>query len=532
MKSNPTRFWWTVVALGWAFDFLFWRQTPGVNFALYILLCLATGFLLLRSDGHRPARSVWWLLPLIALFAAMVFLRQEPMTVFLAVVMSMFLMGVTAVSFLGGRWPAYGLLDYLGKFLQLAGSMVSRPLGFNAEVKQGQAEAGPGGEAGAGRGASQAWPVVRGLLIALPIVAVFASLLASADLVFSQRLEEFIELFNLEKLPEYIFRLVYILIGAYLLAGVFLHAAARSQDEKLVGEDKPAVPPFLGFTEAVIVLGSVALLFATFVVVQFQYFFGGQANIHIEGYTYSEYARRGFGELVTVALFSLLLILGASGVTRRETETQRRVFSGLGIGIVALVLVMLVSAFQRLVLYETAYGFSRLRTYTHVFIIWLALLLVSTVVLEILRRERAFALAAVLASLGFAASLGAMNVDAFIVRQNVNRTLAGEAFDAAYLMNLSDDAVPALAAAYQTKPLPASVKEGVGAALACYNADRRSQDDDPVSWRSFHLARWNADRLLESLRTDLRQYKIEGDTWSRQILSPSGQIYYCYHFWD
>lgn len=534
MKSHPTRFWWTVIALGWAFDFLFWRQTPGVNFGLYVLLCLVTGFLLLRSDGHRPARSIWSLVVLIAFFAALVGLRQEPMTVFLAVALTLFLMGVMAVSFLGGRWPAYSLLDYLVKFLQLGGSMAVRPLGFNAEVKETPAK-GEHAEAesrsGARRGASQTWAIVRGVLIALPILAVFTSLLASADLVFSQRLDDFLQLFDLETLPEYIFRLIYILIGAYLLAGGFLHAATRSQDEKLTGEGKAVLPPFLGFTEAVIVLGSVALLFAAFVAVQFQYFFGGQANIHIEGYTYSEYARRGFGELVTVAFFSLLLILGAGSVTRREERTQRRIFSGLGVGIVALVLVMLVSAFQRLVLYETAYGFSRLRTYTHVFMVWLGLLLVVTVALEIVRRERVFALAAVLASLGFAASLGVMNVDGFIVRQNVNRALAGEDLDAAYLMELSDDAVPALAAAYRTQPLPASVKEGLGAALACYAAERRSEEA-PASWRSFHFVRWNADRILAGLRADLQAYKVKEEDWLRQVITPSGEEYFCNRFWD
>ena len=53
-----------------------------------------------------------------------------------------------------------------------------------------------------------------------------------------------------------------------------------------------------------------------------------------------------------------------------------------------LVIVMLISAYQRLVLYEMAYGFSRLRTYTHVFMIWLGLLLITVVILEITRRER------------------------------------------------------------------------------------------------------------------------------------------------
>ena len=219
---------------------------------------------------------------------------------------------------------------------------------------------------------------------------------------------------------------MYILVFAYAIAGTFLHAAQKSEDAV---EEKPSFTPFLGFTESTIVLGSVVILFAAFVAIQFQYFFGGQANITIEGYTYSEYARKGFGELVAVAFFSLLLLLGLGAITRRESDIQRRAFSGTGVGLVGLVMVMLVSAFQRLVLYETAYGFSRLRTYTHVFMIWLALLLVAVVVLEILRRERAIGFAMVLASLGFVVSLGVLNVDAFIVTQNIQREVNGTGAD-------------------------------------------------------------------------------------------------------
>jgi hypothetical protein len=523
MKSNPTRFWWTVIALGWAFDFLFWKKAPGINIALYVLLCLVAGMSWLHADGHRPARNTLLLLPLIAFFAVLTFVRLEPMTVFLSVVLILFLLGVLAISYLGGRWPSYATFDYLKGFLRLMGSMVARPVMFSNEVKREQAE---GGE----RSASKLWPVVRGILIALPIVAIFAALLGSADVIFGQRLEEIAELFRLENLPEYIFRLVYILVFAYAIAGAYLHAASQSRDEGLVGEEKPVIPKFLGFTEAAIVLGSVAALFAAFVFVQFQYFFGGQANIQIDGYTYSEYARRGFGELVTVAVFSLLLILGAGAVTRRETDAQRRIFSGLGIGIVALVLVMLVSAFQRLVLYETAYGFSRLRTYTHVFMLWLALLLVAVVILEILRRERAFALAALLASLGFVLSLGIMNVDGFIVRQNVKRAVQGEKFDASYLADLSTDAVPALADAYQAQPLPASVKEGVGAALACY-VFKQDRAGDPLPWQSFHLSRVRATRVLASLETDLGPYQMDDESY-RVVITPSGEEYPCYSFWD
>lgn len=541
MKSNLNRFWWIVIALGWAFDFLFWKKGPGINFASYVALCVVTGFLLLRADAHKPAKNTLWLLPPLAFTAAITFIRQEPMTTFLAYATTLTIMMVFTLTYTGGRWPEYSLLDYLGGFFRLLGSMVASPIGISTEMKR---EAPDNGEQNGTpkRGPVSIWPILRGILIALPIVAIFAGLLSSADLVFGQRLEEFIELFNIEKLPEYLFRMFYILVLGYVLAGVYLHAASKSSDIKLVGEDKPPVPVFLGYVEASIVLGSVVALFAVFVVIQFQYFFGGQANINIEGYTYSEYARRGFGELVLVAFFSLLLFLGASSVTRRETQFQRRVFSGLGIALVSLVIVMLVSAINRLVLYESAYGFSRLRTYTHVFILWLGLLLVAVVLLEMLERQRAFALAAVLAALGFVLSLGIMNVDGFIVRQNVDRAMQGydlkvnrdgrAGFDASYLSELSLDSVPQLAKSFQTLPLPADVKEGVGAALKCYAVDLAGEEERP--WQAFHFSRWTARRVLTSLEPDLAAYRLEDEReWAKTVITPSGEKYRCAgSYWD
>jgi len=456
------------------------------------------------------------------------------MTSFLAHLLTLFLLGVFVITYLGGRWVFYGMRDYVTGFLKLGGSMLVKALTFSTEVRKERAE----------RGEIQKrnlWPILRGLLIALPIVAIFAALLSSADVVFQQRLDKFIELFNLEDLPEYIFRGVYILIGAYLLVGVFLHAAMNSKDENLLNEQKPMLGQFLGFIEAVIVLGSVALLFAIFVVIQFQYFFGGQANIHIDGFTYSEYARRGFGELVLVALFSLALILGLGAITRREPESQRRIFSGLSVGIVALVLVMLVSAYQRLVLYETAYGFSELRTYTHVFMIWLALLLIATVVLEILRRERMFALAALIASIGFAASLPILNVDAFIVRQNVQRVIEGnmafqsapgrgqlesDELDISYFTELSADALPVLVDAYHSDDVPASVKDALGAALACIRY-RRADAHPDTDWRSYHVSRWEQARLLDSIRPELKGYFLKSDDWPVIVTTPLGDEYNC-----
>jgi hypothetical protein len=529
MKTNPNKLWTIVLALGWLFDFLFWRMKPGVNFAIFSAACVTAAFYLLLSGGLRPNRASLSLIPLFGFFAAVTFIRAEPMTTFLAYIFTLLTMTLLALTYLGGRWIQYDFVDYLAKTASLAGSMIARPIAYMAEVRKGQAE---GGVKPSKR---NIWPVVRGILIALPVVAVFASLLASADAVFGQRLEEFVNWFRLDNLPELIFRFFYIFVVGYALAGVILHAATQSKDEKLAGEDKPLIPPFLGSVEAFIVLGSVVALFAVFVMIQFQYFFGGETNINVEGYTYAEYARRGFGELVMVAFFSLLMLMSLTAVAKRETEAQRKLFSGLGAALVALLLVMLFSAFKRLSLYEAAYGFSRLRTYTHVFLIWIGLLLVATIALEIFRKERLFPFALLIASLGFAASLPILNVDAFIVRQNIQRELHPQTdsveLDAQYFLDLSDDAVPELAAAYRNPSLPAAVHEQVGAALACLRHKRGFSENQPA-WQSFHFAALNAERALTAIAGDLTAFKVDDDDFPIFVVMPSGKTFYCaaYYF--
>jgi hypothetical protein len=245
----------------------------------------------------------------------------------------------------------------------------------------------------------------------------------------------------------------------------------------------------------------------------------------VAGYTYSEYARKGFGELVATGFFSLLLFLGLSTIVKRQNAAQRWVFSGLGIAMVLLVGVMLVSAFQRMLLYEAAYGFSRLRLYTHVFMIWLAALLAVVVLLDILRRERFFALASLAAGIGFAATLLLINVDGTIVRQNVQRAEAGKELDVAYLASLSSDAVPALAAAFQSTDTSAATREAVGAALACRMHQAGGGDDN---WRAFTFSEFWSKQAMKPIQSEISHYIADEEEWPQTVVSPQGNSFDCF----
>ena len=484
---------WSVLLIGWLFDLLFWEKEPGISIPIFILILAAGGFWLARQQELAPARSIFWLLIPVGFFAIMSVVRFEPMTTFLNIAGAFALLAILSHSFLGGKWWQYAFRDYLGGAFALGLDTLIRPVAVLTSQPKPEAESEDDQDQPAKKqGIRTSLSILRGVLIAFPIVLVFAGILAEADPIFDQAIGDFLEIFKIDNLGEYIFRAILISIIGYIVLGVYLHAFYKNHDEDISAEKAHWLKPFLGITEAMIVLGAINLLFLAFVIVQFQYFFGGQDNINLTGFTYAEYARRGFGELITVAVFSLLLFMGLSFITKKEDQREHRVFSILGIVLFALVTVILVSSFQRLLLYEQAYGFTRLRIYTHVYIIWLGGLLLVVSLLQAFRKQRYFAFAVLIAGLGFITTLDIINVDALIVRQNISRYQDGEWLDIGYLASLSEDIIPTLYDFY-TETESSSEKTALTAAIACHaemneHYDYANSTQRNTSWQSFHFS--------------------------------------------
>jgi hypothetical protein len=157
--------------------------------------------------------------------------------------------------------------------------------------------------------------------------------------------------------------------------------------------------------------------------------------------------------------------------------------------LVALVFVVILSALQRLRLYQQEYGMTELRIYATGVVIWLGLVFVLLAVTVLRGRPRPFALGAIV--LGFAATfaLNVLNPDALIVRTN----LARPQVDTAYLASLSDDAVPALIARLPT--LSPALRRPLARALLM-----REPDPDLLGWNA---SRSRARSLLASHHAEL-----------------------------
>jgi len=212
-------------------------------------------------------------------------------------------------------------------------------------------------------------------------------------------------------------------------------------------------------------------------------------------------------------------------VTKLENKGAQVGFSALTVLLMANVLVILASSMDRLLLYEDAYGFSQLRTYTHVFIYWLAALILVTVFLELFRRRGSFALALLVMTLGFGATLAVMNVNGFIANKNVARAVAGEELDVPYLVSLSSDAVPLMTEKFNDAATPKAIKDDLGYALAC----RTVLMDDPATqpWQSFNISTSQAWNLLQANKAALSKYKVENAEYMDWNYTKNGETIYC-----
>jgi hypothetical protein len=487
------------------FDQLSWEKRLGIQFlALTLMVLIGLAVMTIVERKHVPWQSYLLLVPIL-LGASMTIIHIAPVTTFFNILLTLCGLILLAITLLNGGWFRYRIREVLMGLLLLMQSALIDPIRVLIKAKDTP-------ENMSVEEKSTAWhklcPYLRGVLIAIPLLLVFGALLASADLIFRTRLTNLFSWFTVENFADLIFRTIYICVLAYFLAGAYIHAVTRTTEKKVLNPDKPVISPFLGHVEAFTVLGLVNLLFLGFIIIQFRYFFAGETNITLEGFTYAEYARRGFFELVAVSIISLGLYYTLSMVTIRAERKEKRIFSGLGALSMLQVGCMLLSAFQRLSLYEAAYGFTTLRTITHVFMVWLGVLLAAAVLMEIFNQFRRLALVLFLILFGFTLTLNLLNIDQFIAQRNIEHAIAGNPLDASYLIHqLSDDGSPTLFKYWQAQDTPQDIQDALQAALACRYVMRNAQQGRE-HWAEWHHAVSRTDTLFEVHQTDLASYPL------------------------
>ena len=284
--------------------------------------------------------------------------------------------------------------------------------------------------------------ILFGLLLALPWVVVFLALFSSADAIFQNRLENIFEIISFELILRIIVNLFWLVAFSVLFFGYLGNLEAKPTKFK--------TPTFLGSIEVVIVLGTVILIFLSFITVQFRYFFSGEQMINIDGYTYATYARRGTTELIFASALAIGMLQLLKFFKKQASPAGDRVFKvGYGI-LLAEIGIVLISAYQRLRLLENTYGVTSIRITGHVFIITMAVFLIALYLDELLLKQNHLLFLLSTWAVVFVLTLAALNMPAMAVR--INQEVHGDAgIDWYYLRTLPDDGVPALIESLQAQ---------------------------------------------------------------------------------
>lgn len=211
---------------------------------------------------------------------------------------------------------------------------------------------------------SRALYVLAGTGISIPLIAVVLVMLSSADMIFRESMRVLFGNLDGWDVICCIFWSAVMFFFSYGMAS-FLEGRELSET---VGDHRKGQPVIAISATAVI-----AVIYIYFCVIQVVYLFAGYGTLPA-GYTYAQYARQGFFQLLFICLMNLVLVLIGIGFFR-----ESRVLKGILLVISGCTFIMTASSAYRMLLYISVYYLTFLR----IFVLWalgvIALLLMGII---------------------------------------------------------------------------------------------------------------------------------------------------------
>ncbi|MFD0588951.1 DUF4153 domain-containing protein [Paenibacillus sp. GCM10027627] len=451
----------SAILFGLIGQYLLVGRAPGISIPLFVIVFYGLFFYAVKGriggfDRWKGQSKTGWLLlgPIGMISLAYAFFDNHIFQFFNLFVLFGLIVAQTMLITRGGSQPWHRLrflYEHMKQWMIVPMSHLRVPfemLGGWLRIGDNKTRAGAG-------------KVGMGLLIAAPILIVVVLLLASADGIFSSWLNS-IPLFMDEDLFGDV--LVRVIFGGFIALYTFCYIwGLLFRSRNAVHEQKAQASAFpqafaspqgavlpevkksggLDPVTAATVFICINVVYVLFAAIQFTYLFGAAEGILPEGTYYADYARQGFAELVAIALLNIgLLIVGLHYIEPSGTGMQR--FRKLLLSLlVGCTVVMLISAYSRLSLYEEAYGYTQLRLLVHGVMILLGVLMAVALV-RIWYQWFSLAKVYVACMIIAYVIMNYVNLDLRIANNNIERYEETGKMDFDYLSMLSADAAPAI----------------------------------------------------------------------------------------
>ncbi|MFD1851692.1 DUF4153 domain-containing protein [Oceanobacillus bengalensis] len=327
--------------------------------------------------------------------------------------------------------------------------------------------------------------ILIGLVIGGPLLLIIIGLLMSADAVFEEFVLHFPRFITQFNFWDGLIRTALVVVITLLFFGIFQVLSTASKLEKRLSTsiDKKKRWDSLTVLTILVMLNAVYVLFA---VIQFQYFFHDGLQ---EGYTYATYARRGFFELLFVTLLNWSILLSCLRLVESPSKVMKVTMKIMYSILIVVSGIMLASAYQRLSMYEAAYGYTLDRLLAHAVMIFLIVIFAYTLI-HVWVESIALLHFYLIAGLIFYTALNVVNIERIIVDGNLERFKETEKIDLYYLNSLSYTGVDGLIELYEIDPNYPELEYML--VNRKYEVLNRSDE----TWQSFNFTK---ERVIEDL---------------------------------
>lgn len=464
--------------LGILFNILFYRKSLGISYPVFVLAFYGVLMWIFR-DRIKYRLDIACFMGLAVLLLSLTYLIfSNPVfrvLNFLAVPIMLIIQTILITKANLFKWHSVRFLyDIMNGIFVRTFVHVFKP--FRMVSKQAQNRTNPQQYALAGR-------VLFGILLSLPLVSIVVALLSSADDIFRNWVEVIPALIEAFSIGDFIAQLIILIIVGSVVFSYLWSLYYEKKDRNTAVEE-----PLKRFFDPVILITVLVMLNVIYVIftsLQFAYLFGAVGEILPPDVTYSEYARRGFFELIFVTLINLGILIGGINFAKKESVTVERILKVLYLLLIGCTMVMLLSAHFRMSFYEMAYGFTYLRVLTHAFMVFIFVLLIAASI-KIIREQVSLMKLYIVISVSAYVIVNYINIDVIIAKNNIRR----DRLDARYITSLSYDAVPYMVDLLEYED------EAVAQKIENHLYLVRQELEEKNDWQSFNISEFIAKKTL------------------------------------
>lgn len=504
---------WGSLVLSILHSILFYGQEFGISVLLFTVVSVFLLIAFLKKQGKVKNKNAVYLAFPIILLSSTYFIYNNAFFSTLNVFVIPILLGIMVV------WACvdtFKLRELFGKSINLViGSLEFIPNAFKLikEAIIGDKKEVKGGEQIPKEDKHKNAKLIGiGIVCSLPLLLIILALLMSADGVFANAFDvifskiEFI--FTSDFIIDLIGRLIVIsLVFVYIvciLYNIFNKDSAFQREYKEKQIIKSHINPVIVNT----ILTIINVVYLVFTGIQFLYLYSyvfSDAHLNTT-LNLAEYARQGFFQLMIITIINFAIIL-LTNENQKKEETKNKYTKWMNVAMCIFTIVIAISAFMRMRLYESEYGYTFLRLMVYIILITEIIAIIPTII-YILKGKINLLKSYLIIGITMYVVTNFANIDYLIAKNNINRVMnkmPGEfvrEIDTDYLIeNLGTDAVSEIVYLYSTIE-DARDKRRINNYL--YNMYQDVKKDRNI--QEWNLSKDRAKKILEPLNLEYQGY--------------------------